>query len=243
MFKVGDKVECIAAFNKLVLGAIYTVKTLPMTPDDPESTIRLEEVSGPWYQKRFKLADEQPEQAKQESSPKGKTTNETGNPPESSPQGKTTIEVGSPIVVNYVKGQYNVVNYKTTVLKNVESFIYGGPVYTFKAPGEEHGNPVPSEIWSLTAPHVVLDTEDKPFAIGDKVLIIKEWQPFDGNDPTVGQIGIIRNATNDGRARIHAPAIDTTFWYEPGDFVHYTEGMPVPKEVKPRKIINPRKEV
>lgn len=224
MFKVGDKVECIKAFNKLVLGAIYTVKTLPMIPDDPESTIRLEEVSGPWYQKRFKLADEQPEQAKQESSPKG----------------KTTIGVGSPIVVNYVKGQYNVVNYKTTVLKVAKSYL-GGPLYTFKAPGKEHGNPVPSDVWSLTAPHVVLDTEDKPFAIGDKVLIIKEWQPFDGNDPTVGQIGIIRNATNDGRARIHTPTVGCTYWYEPGDFVHYTEGMPVPKEAKPRKIINPRK--
>lgn len=234
MFKVGDKVVCVEGFNKLVLGALYTVKTLPMTPDDPESTLRLEEVPGPWWQKRFKLANEQqelPPEAPEQAKP---ATNETGNP--------TKIEVGSPIVVNYIKGPYNVVNYKATVLKVATSYL-SGPLYTFKAPDPEHGNPIPSEIWSLTAPHVVLDTEDKPFAIGDKVFIVKEWQPFSGDTPTVGQIGVILTVAEDGRARIHTPVVGCIFWYEPGDFVHYTEGMAVPKEAKPRKIINPRKEV
>ena len=223
MFKVGDIVICIDCHSNskyLVYGNEYIVT------DVEGDLLGLKDVLPMYFDYRFKLKE--PMKVVKAEFP---------------PKAETTIEVGSPIVVNYVKGPYNVVNYKTTVLKVATSYYLSGPLYTFKAPDPEHGNPIPSEIWSLTAPHVVLDTEDKPFAIGDKVLIVKEWQPFSGDTPTVGQIGVIRS-TDDlhGRARIAVPDIGTNYWYEPGDFVHYTEGMAVPKEAKPRKIINPRKE-
>lgn len=221
MFKVGDIVICIDCHSNskyLVYGNEYIVT------DVEGDLLRLKDVLPMYFDYRFKLKEPM------------KAVN-----PELPPLEETTIEVGSPIVVNYVKGPYNVVNYKTTVLKVAKSPL-GGPLYTFKAPDLEHGNPIPnSEIWSLTAPHVVLDTENKPFAIGDKVFIVKEWQPFSGDTPTVGQIGVILTVAEDGRARIHTPVVGCLSWYEPGDFVHYTEGMAVPKEAKPRKIINPRK--